>query len=335
MSKDLTNSGIERQNILNNKYALQRIQDYVGLEGMLFEGEYKFTKSMVSSFFSIDDRTLERYLEQYSTELKHNGYVLIRGKSLKELKLQLAPVINVGSKTTQLGLFNFRSLLNLAMLLKESESAQLLRSKMLDIVIDTINQRTGGGTKFINRRDANYLPAAIQESKYRKDFTSALSRYVNMGNYKYSFFTDRIYQCIFKENAKEYKQVLKLAEDDNARDTMYAEVLNSIASFETGLAYEIEKRSKECGRMLEKVEVDQLFLDFAKHPQQHPYIEDARFKMASRDLHFRDALHLKLEEYIQSVSPTDFERFLGEQGISFEKQLEDVAEVMKRLKGIE
>jgi len=54
--------------------------------------------------------------------------------------------------------------------------------------------------------------------------------------------------------------------------------------------------------------------------------------MASRDLHFRDALHLKLEEYIQSVSPSDFERFLGEQGISFEKQLEDVAEVMKRLK---
>jgi hypothetical protein len=47
------------------------------------------------------------------------------------------------------------------------------------------------------------------------------------------------------ENAKEYKQILKLAEDDNARETMYAEVLNSIASFETGLAYEIEKRSNE------------------------------------------------------------------------------------------
>jgi hypothetical protein len=36
------------------------------------------------------------------------------------------------------------------MLLKESSNAQLLRSKMLDIVIDTINERTGGGTKFIN-----------------------------------------------------------------------------------------------------------------------------------------------------------------------------------------
>lgn len=330
--KDLTDSTIERQNILNNKYAMQRIYEYIGIEGMLFDGEFRFTKTMVAQFFDIDERTLERYLEQNQDELKHNGYILIRGKALKELKLQFAPVINVGSKTTQLGLFNFRSVLNLAMLLKESQNAQLLRSKILDIVIDTINTRTGGGTKFINRRDANYLPAAIQESKYRKDFTSALSRYVNMGTYKYSLFTDKIYQCIFKENAKEYKQILKLSENDNARDTMYAEVLNSIASFETGLAFELEKYSKEINRLLEPNEVIQIFNEFALHPQQRPYIEDARIKMASRDLHFRDALHLKLEEYIQSVSPSDFERFLGEQSVNFEKQLEEAKDVMKRLK---
>ena len=330
--KDLTDSNIERQNILNNKFALQRIQEYVGLPGMLFEGEYKFTKKMVADFFQIDERTINRYLEQYEAELKHNGYILTKGNKLKELKLLFGHVINVPTKTTVLGLFNFRSLLNLAMLLKESDNAQLLRSKILDIVIDTINERTGGGTKYINRRDSNYLPAAIQESNYRKDFTSALSRYVNMGNYKYSLFTDKIYQCIFKENAKEYKQILKLAEDDNVRDTMYSEVLNSVASFETGLAFEIEKRSKELDRMLEPAEVDAIFKEFATHPQQHPYIEDARIKMASRDLHFRDALHLKLEEYIQSVSPADFERFLGEQSVNFEKQLEDAKEVLKRLK---
>jgi len=83
-------------------------------------------------------------------------------------------------KPNQLGLFNFRSVLNLAMLLKESDNARLLRSKMLDIVLDTINNRTGGGTKFINRRDANYLPSALQESNYRKDFTSALSQFVKI-----------------------------------------------------------------------------------------------------------------------------------------------------------
>jgi len=271
-------------------------------------------------------------LEQHDAELKHNGYILTRGNKLKELKLQFGHVINVPSKTTVLGLFNFRSLLNLAMLLKESVNAQLLRSKILDIAIDTINERTGGGTKFINRRDANYLPAAIQESNYRKDFTNALSQYVNMGNYKYALFTDKIYQCIFKENAKEYKKILKLAETDNARDTMYAEVLNSIASFETGLAYELKKHSEMLGRMLDVNEVNKIFDEFALHPQQRPFIEDARIKMASRDLHFRDAIHFKLKEYIQSVSPADFEKFLGEQSVSFDKQIEEAKDVLNRLK---
>ena len=37
--------------------------------------------------------------------------------------------------------------------MRESERAGLLRKAMLDIVIDTINQRTGGATKYINQRD--------------------------------------------------------------------------------------------------------------------------------------------------------------------------------------
>ena len=207
--KDLTNSDIDRQNILNNRFALERIQEYIGFTGIFFEEEYKFTKKMVADFYEVEERTIERYLERFEVELKHNGYTLIKGNRLKMLKLEFAPVIDVGSKTTQLGLFNFRAFLNLGMLLVESDKARFLRSKILDIVIDTLNQKTGGGTKYINRRDADYLPTAIRESSYRKDFTSALNRYVNMGNYKYSLYTDMIYQCIFKENAKEYIQIMQ------------------------------------------------------------------------------------------------------------------------------
>jgi hypothetical protein len=333
--RDLTNSNIDRQNILNNRFAIEKIQEYIGLPGMLFEGEYKFTIQMVADFYDIDERTVKRYLEKYDQELKHNGYILSKGKQLKELKLQFGHVINVPSKTTQLGLFNFRAFLNLGMLLAESDNARHLRSKMLDIVIETINEKTGGGTKFINRKDSDYLPTAIRESKYRKEFTSALSRCVDMGNYKYSLFTDRIYQCIFKENAKDYKQILKLEAEENARDTMYAEILNLIASFETGIAFELEKHAKQKGRKLQQKEVDNIFKYFSEHPLQRPHIDDARIKMASRDLHFRDAFHKKLEQYIQSVSPADFERFLGEQSVDFEKQLEEAKDVFKRLRDAE
>ena len=110
---DLTNSKIERQNILNNRYAIKKINEYIGLPAIQFEEEYWLTKQMVAEFFEIEERTIERYLEKYSDELKHNGYILIKGKRLKDLKIQFAPVIDVGSKTTQLGLFNFRALFTL------------------------------------------------------------------------------------------------------------------------------------------------------------------------------------------------------------------------------
>lgn len=335
MKKDLTSSNIERQNILNNPYALQSIQKYVGLPAMEFECDFWLTKQMVADFFEVEERTIERYLDKYADELKHNGYILMRGKRLKNMKLQFASVINVGSKTTQLGLFNFRSFLNLAMLLVESERARLLRSKMLDIVIDTINQKTGGKTKYINQRDSDYLTTAIKEPKYRKEFTDALNKYVDMGNYKYAVYTDKIYEEIFKEKAKEYKNILKLKAKDNLRETLYVEILDLIASFEVGLAYELKKESEKLARKLYPKEVDRIFYTFAEHPSHSPLLDKARIKMASRDLHFRDAFHKKLEHYIQAVSKEDFDRLIGEQSIDFDKQLEQAKDIFKRLKDCE
>lgn len=100
--KDLTISNIERLNVLNNRFAVSKVQEHLDIEGMLFEGECRFTKKMVADFYEVEERTIERYLEKYSDELSANGYVLCKGKHLKEFKLQFAPVINVGSKTTQL-----------------------------------------------------------------------------------------------------------------------------------------------------------------------------------------------------------------------------------------
>jgi hypothetical protein len=330
--KDLTNSNIERQNILNNRYALERIQGYVGLPAILFEGEYWLTKQMVADFFEVEERTIERYLEKHGDELQHNGYVLMRGKRLKNIRLEFAPVINVGSKTTQLGLFNFRSFLNLAMLLVESDKARQLRSKMLDIVIDTINQKTGGNTKYINQRDTDYLTSAIKEPKYRKMFTDALNQYIDMGNYKYAVYTDKVYDAIFKEKAKEYREILKLQESENIRETLYAEVLDLIASFEAGLAHELKIKSQELGRKLFPTEANKVFDNFAAHPFHSPLIDKARIKMASRDLHFRDAFHHKLQSYIQSVTSDDFDRFIGEQSMDFDRQLEQAKDIFKRLK---
>lgn len=90
---------------------------------------------------------------------------------------------------------------------------------------------------------------------------------------------------------------------------MYSEVLTLIASFEAGIAHELEQEFKRLGRKLSMQEVEALFGRFESHPLFKPLILDARTKMASRDLGFRDALHHKLEAYIQSVPEADFDRF--------------------------
>jgi hypothetical protein len=54
--------------------------------------------------------------------------------------------------------------------------------------------------------------------------------------------------------------------------------------------------------------------------------------MASRDLAFRDALHLQLKEYIAPLQADEFERFLGEKSKELQERLEEAKDVMKRLK---
>lgn len=331
--KDLTTSTIERQNILNNRFAIKTIQEKLAIEGMLFEGEYRYTKKMVADFYGVEERTIERYLETYSDELKHNGYILCKGKLLKEFKLLFAPVINIGSKTTQLGLFNFRSFLNIGMLLTDSEQAKKMRSFILDIVITTINEKTGGGTKFINRRDINYYPAAIQENNYRRVLTSSVKNYVSgHQTYKYAQVTDLIYKAVFKENAKEYKEILKLDTKDSVRHTLYSEVLLVLSSFENGVGVAIKEAYEKTGILLTMNDVEAIVNQLLEHPMQKPYLNDARSKMASRDFSFRDAFHSNIAEYLRAVTPEEFERFIGDQSVDFDTILEGNKDVLERLK---
>lgn len=335
MVSDLTSSKIDRQNILNNRYAINKIEDHLSLGGLEFEGDTLFTKSQLVALFGISESTIEKYLASHEGELKNNGYQIFKGKKLKTFKdLGYGTVIDYGTKTSVLGVFNFRSTLNLAMLLTESERAKAIRSRILDIVIDVVAERAGGHTKFINQRDADYLPSAYREYSYRKVFTDALDLYLDMGSFKYGVYTNKIYQLVFKENAKEYKQILKLAKNDNVRDTFYSEVLKAIASIENGIAEEMKQKSESLNRKLTPKELNELLNSLDNNPYLKPIIEDARTKMASRDMCFRDALHTKLDAYLQTVPEGDVDKFLGEASRSLEEQLSDpeTLEVFKRLK---
>lgn len=336
MTKDLTTSRIDRQNILNNEMAIEELQNTVGAKMVLWNDKYYLTKEMLASFFDVEVRTIERYISTYGEELKENGYELLKGKRLLSFITAydetFATDINVAHKIRSISVFDFRAFLNMAMLLSESDKARALRQLMLDVVIDLINRRTGGGTKYINQRDKDYIGSALQEENYRRQFTDALKLYVAENRYKYAHFTDMIYVSIFKEKAHEYKKILDLKASEKVRDTFYSEILDIIAAYESGLADALQKEYEKLGHILSIKEAEDLFHQFESMALWKPLIKRGRTKMASRDMALRDAFHYQLSEYIQPLDKDEYQKFLGAAGDELERLMAENQDVLKRLK---
>lgn len=332
MTQQLANSSLDRSNILNNTIALETLKEHLQIRGFIFEDELKYTAKQVADFYAVDRKTVNRYLTSHAEELKANGYEVFSGARLQAFKEIVGRDIDVPTKTTIMGVFNFKALINLGLLLQESERARILRRAILDLVIDVVSAKAGGNTKYINHQDESYMMSLYLGENYREQFKNALSNYVEMGQYKIATYTNEIYKSIFKERAQDYKELLSLDKKENVRDTMYTEVITTISMYETGLAYEIEKKYKELGRKLTSVEVKQIFRSFSENPIWIPQLEMVRVKMASRDYGLRSVTHDKLKNYIAPMDSADFERFLGKKSQELGIQLTKHQDVFKRLK---
>lgn len=100
----------------------RRFRNGIGLQGVIYEKEFRFSKRQVASFFGIEERTLNYYLKSHSEELRQNGYIVLAGKELKDFirivsEQNVEDVWEMSSRTPKLAVFNFRAFLNLAMLL--------------------------------------------------------------------------------------------------------------------------------------------------------------------------------------------------------------------------
>jgi hypothetical protein len=70
----LTNSRIDRQNILNNDFAIQEIEKSLWIQWFNFENKFWFTKRQIAEFFEVNERTIDRYI-RYNI---HNEYLILR-----------------------------------------------------------------------------------------------------------------------------------------------------------------------------------------------------------------------------------------------------------------
>jgi hypothetical protein len=81
--------------------------------GLVFEGERLFTKQQAADIMAIDERTIDRYLSSHGDELAGSGYRVLKGKSLKNIRLAYVDdmsVVDISPKVPSLGEFTFRAL---------------------------------------------------------------------------------------------------------------------------------------------------------------------------------------------------------------------------------
>ena len=131
MEKDLTNSQLDRQNILNNPYAIAEIEKAAGIEGIVFEGRSVLLKEQVAEFFEVTPRTIDTHLE-----LRRNKDETLCGNRLRKNKVLLRDVfggeMGFVTKTSAGGLFDLKA----PFASPGQKSAQLVRG--LDVTLRSV-----------------------------------------------------------------------------------------------------------------------------------------------------------------------------------------------------
>lgn len=167
--------------------------------------------------------------------------------------------------------------------------------------------------KFVNQLSKDFKETREETKNYRKDFTDSIKKYVSVKYY--GTYTDMLYQFLFAERAKEYRGLLKLAEKDLTRNTMYEEILFVIGSFETGLAGELERKYKKRENPLNQQEFIKIFKQFSSTRNWDAYKNRVRKIMATYDEELRNVKHAKLIDYKKEFTNEDIKKLLGQKNV--------------------
>jgi phage antirepressor YoqD-like protein len=95
----------------------------------LLPGDVHATTDLVAAYYEVDRKTIEKLVERNIAELSVNGYRVIEGQELTDLK----SVSSVSARARSLALFSRRAILLVGLLLRDSEIAKRVRSVLLDI----------------------------------------------------------------------------------------------------------------------------------------------------------------------------------------------------------
>ena len=135
--KELRNSLVENEEVFEDS----RVK---ALAGFLLPKDFGATTEQVANYFEVTLETIKKVVERNKDELESNGLSAMKRSDFASDILSLT---NISSKARTLNIFSRRTILNVAMLLRDSQVAKTIRSVLLDatenktVVKEIVNQQ--------------------------------------------------------------------------------------------------------------------------------------------------------------------------------------------------
>lgn len=139
---DLINNRELRDSLVENE-AVFEDKRVKALAGFLLPKDFGATTEQVASYFEVGIETIQKVIQRNRTELEENGFKHFSKSEIQNGQaVQLASIPNRG-----INIFSRRAILNVAMLLRDSQVAKTIRSVLLDatenktVVKEIVNQQ--------------------------------------------------------------------------------------------------------------------------------------------------------------------------------------------------
>lgn len=87
------------------------------------------TTELVARYYEVSTDTIKKLVERHREELEGNGYRVLEGEELSDMK----SLCRIESRVRSLAIFSRRAVLNVGMLLRDSQVARALRTYLLNV----------------------------------------------------------------------------------------------------------------------------------------------------------------------------------------------------------
>lgn len=161
VEKDFLENSKKREENMNRVEVLDQVKILLSLPNTEL-----YTTEMVANYYEVGINAIYSLIHDNQDEIKNNGYKVVNGKELTSLK----KVCQIRSNAKQLATFTKRTVLNVGMLLQDSEVAKEVRSRLLDVAHDAENGQGNINTVISELNEEKQLMLDRMEAEYNGDY---------------------------------------------------------------------------------------------------------------------------------------------------------------------